>query len=146
MSGEEKLIALHQVRPGELISDIRFRAGGCVAIKGFREGVVPESSPLDSPNTRTFVATNSSPDDPGEIAAALEAHGDGTATLSLDARSDRAAHDVTYLQRFIRNIVEACPEDRITADPATVTLQPETLRSIGFQALETGEYTVPMAA
>ena len=117
-----------------------------MAIKGFREGVVPETSPLANPNIHTFVATNSSPSDSGEIAVALESHGDGMASLSLETRSDRAAHDVTYLRRVLQSAVEICEVRSVVTDLATTTLQSEMLKDLNFRALETGEYELSKVA
>jgi hypothetical protein len=138
----EKRQALHEVRPGRLLEDIRFTSG-YVVTRGLREGIVPSSSPLARSDTHLFVATNSHPGDPGEIAVALVMHTEGQAELALDARTEGAARNIHYLREVVSEAAELCQVTRIVADPGSLRLEPDVLEHIGFHALESGqvEYT-----
>lgn len=132
--------ALRDVEAGDRIEDMRVKFAG-VAIRGLREGVVPDDSPLHTADVRTFAATNSGmPGTNVEIALALAATPeDGQISLrGLAALQPAAEHNPGYIRTAIQDSVRAIDEGvhRVVADPETLGLAPDLLANIGFHAIE----------
>jgi len=129
------LEALQQVEPGQLVRDIRFR-GVSVVTRGLREGELPDDSPLAKPDTRTFIATNSSPDGrAGEIALALEHIHGNQAELDLAPRIESAANNPTYLREVVSGSAEVCDVDEVLIQPESTPVSAAVLENMGFHAV-----------
>ncbi|HSW85316.1 MAG TPA: hypothetical protein VLF79_01715 [Candidatus Saccharimonadales bacterium] len=138
MSDPETQQALEAVVPGKLLKDIHFSAGH-VIIKGLREGIVPDSSPLADPSTHVFVATNSEAAigsaNPAEVAVAIREEEDNIATIQLAPIKESAAGNVRFLREVITASMaqEDIPGVRIDRNSSVVS--ESILEGIGFHAL-----------
>jgi hypothetical protein len=136
MTAQERQQVLEEVRPGSLLRDLRFTDVG-VRIRGLRAGVVPDSSPLAAPDTRTFVTTH-----PGaegrfgeELTLALEdINGDG-ATLELLPHTPGVINSPHYLREAVENSAEICHVREVRVDPDATPIPEDVLKAVGFHAV-----------
>ncbi len=144
MQSHEKMEALNEVSAGRLLHDIRFNSGS-VAIRGIREGVVPDSNPLSNPDTRTFVATNSEATNCEELVVALRTSEKGEAVLSLEPLAEGVENNVPYLRAVLKVAAQECNLRRVVADPETTAISSSILERIGFHAMASGQLQLATA-
>lgn len=128
--------ALHDVKPGRLVRDIRISTGS-VAIRGLREGVVPESSTLSGPDTHTFVITNGLTDsrEDKDVTIAVKDINDGEAMLAFEAQAGKGARNPAFLRTALSSSMRLYDVDTGLVDPEAVNVPRELLEDIGFHAI-----------
>jgi hypothetical protein len=140
---------LHEVEPGKRIGEIRFRAAGYVAVRDFREGIMPSKEGFDD-HVHAFVATG----DPyngyhGDLAVVVETNEDtGEALLDIEPRVHRAERNVRLIRETVTMSLNESGVQVGLLDPATASVKPEVLEQIGFIPEDSGllKFVAPMAA
>lgn len=154
MGAEELQAALHDAEPGaQKLNDIRFRNGPGVAVRHLVVAQLP--TPKDDSGNHVFgiIATGDGTDPRyrGDVAVAVEPHGDGSALVAIEARVDRAGHDVALLRAVVEEAGRAVGARTLEIDPDVVSIDRTTgvvpvdrttLRQVGFT--ETPDHTYAM--
>lgn len=130
MGAEELQAAVHQTEPGLTLHDVRYRAGGHMAVLRLTEGVLP----ADIEAVPTFVVINDGTvaDYHGDVAVAVEPTHDDEAQLAIEARETSAKHNVALLRAVVEEAGQAVGAHVLKVNPNLVKIDPETLEAIGF--------------
>lgn len=126
MGAEELQAAAHQAEPGPVIHDLRYRAGGNVAVRHLTQGSVD--------NALTFVITNDGTVEgyKGDVAVAVEPVHDDQAQVAIETRETSAKHNIALLRAVVEEAGEAVGAHVLKVNPNLVKIDPETLEAIGF--------------
>lgn len=127
---------LHQVMPGRWLAPVHVPSSTGFA-RTLHKGIVPDGSPLASPESRSFVVCNEGANS-GELAIALGGIDDEPTTVGIEPRTDAIAQDPEVLRKALWLAMKVAGVTLVEVDPQAVTVSPAVLRHIGFHATEFG--------
>lgn len=126
--------ALHEVRPGELIKEVRIRQTGRNLLRGLKRGIVPHNSPFRTPDYHVYTVTGENEGQPEsvDLAFSLQHRLGYRAVVGVEARNEEVAANAAYVRESLVASAEGLAIDELIIDPLSTRIPRGTLEEVGF--------------